>query len=76
MSQINVAKYQILNQNANIGTTVGNGERQDLTTVPPPGNVSTSSVLEKSTVPVDTSTGCEFRRYPTRARKTPDRLEL
>ena len=57
-------------------TTVENGERQDLTTVPPPGNVSTSSVLEKSTVPVDTSTGCEFRRYPTRARKPPDRLEL
>ena len=57
-------------------TTVENGERQDLTTVPPPGNVSTSSVLEKSTVPVGTSTGCEFRRYPTRAQNPPDRLEL
>ena len=42
-------------------TTAENGERQDLTTVSPPGNVSTSSVLEKSTVSVDTSTGCESR---------------
>ena len=57
-------------------TTVENGEQQDLTTVPPPGNVPTSSVLEKSTVPVDASTGCELRRYPTHARKPPDRLEL
>ena len=57
-------------------TIVESGEWQYSTTVPPPGKVSTSSVLEKSTVPVDTSTDCELRRYLTRARKTPDRLEL
>ena len=30
--------------------TSGSSSWQDLTTVPPPGNLSTSSVLEKSTV--------------------------
>ena len=43
------------------GTTVESGEGQDSTTVFTPGNVSTSSVLEKTTVPVDTSTSCELR---------------
>jgi len=41
-------------------TIVESGERQDLTTVPPLGNVSTSSVLEKLTVPVDISADCEL----------------
>ena len=58
------------------GTTVESGIRQDSTTILPPGNVSTSSVLEQSTVPVSTSTDCELRRYPTCVRRPPDRLEL
>lgn len=36
------------------GSTVENREGQDSTTVLTPGNVLTSSILEQSTVPVDT----------------------
>ena len=58
------------------GTTVESGIRQDSTTVLPPGNVSTSSELEQSTVPMSTSTDCELHRYPARVQRPPDRLEL
>ena len=58
------------------GTTVQSEIRQDSTTVLPPGNVSTSSALEQSTVPMSTSTDCELRHYPTRVQRPPDRLEL
>ena len=57
-------------------TTVESEIRQDSTTVLPPGNVSTCSELEQSTVPMSTSTDCELRRHPTRVRRPPDRLEI
>ena len=58
------------------GTTVESKIRQDSTTVLPAGNVSTSSELEQSTVPMSTSTDCELRRHPARVRSAPDQLEL
>ena len=54
------------------GTTVESGIRQDSTAVLPPGNVSTSSELEQSTVPMSTSTDCELCHYPTHVQRPSD----
>ena len=58
------------------GTTVESEIRLDLTTVLPPGNVSNSSALKQSTVPMSTSTDCELCSYPACVWRPPDQLEL